>query len=169
MVLNGATGVGPAPEFAPTVSFNASSHPQSVAVDDVNGDGLRDVAVANLNSHDVSVPVWAIGEAWSGGPAAEATYVLLANAGAVAGQVRVTLVYDDGRTEAQEVAIARHGRATLLLNELFSASDGRRFSVLIESLGGEAAVPIVVDVSRYLSTGGRFGNAGGSTTATRIR
>jgi hypothetical protein len=113
--------------------------------------------------------VWAIGEAWTGGPAAEAAYVLLANAAAEAGVVRVTLVYDDGRTEAREVEMAGHGRVTLLLGALFPASDGQRFSVLVESLGGETAVPIVVDVSRYQATDGRFGNAGGSTTATRIR
>ncbi|MGH9163439.1 MAG: hypothetical protein ACRD2X_26065, partial [Vicinamibacteraceae bacterium] len=113
--------------------------------------------------------VWAIGEAWTGGPAAEDAYVLLANAAVEPGQVRVTLVYDDGITQAQDLTVAGQGRTTLLLRELFSASADRRFSVLVESLGGEAAVPIVVDVSRYQSTGGRFGNAGGSTTATRIQ
>ncbi|MGH9135598.1 MAG: choice-of-anchor D domain-containing protein, partial [Acidimicrobiales bacterium] len=113
--------------------------------------------------------VWAIGEAWSGGPMAEDAYVLLANTAAEAGVVRVTLVYDDGNSDAREVAMAGQGRVTLLLGALFPASDGRRFSVLLESLGGDTAVPIVVDVSRYQSTDGRFGNAGGSTTATRIR
>ncbi|MGH9162679.1 MAG: choice-of-anchor D domain-containing protein [Vicinamibacteraceae bacterium] len=111
--------------------------------------------------------VWAIGEAWTGGPMAEDTYVLLANAAAEPGAVRVTLVYDDGSTEVREFALAGHGRTTLLLSDLFPASADRRFSVLVESLGANA-VPIVVDVSRFQSTGGRFGNAGGSTTATRV-
>jgi T5SS/PEP-CTERM-associated repeat protein len=113
--------------------------------------------------------VWAIGEAWTGGPAAEAAYLLLVNAAAEPGEVRVSLVYDDGATEERVFPVEGNARATLLLGDLFPASDGRRFSVLVESLGGESAVPIVVDVSRYLSTDGRFGNAGGSTTATRIR
>jgi hypothetical protein len=48
---------------------------------------------------------------------------------------------------------------------LFPESDGRRFSVLVESL--TAGVPIVVESSQYQSSG-EFG-AGGAALATRIQ
>src|SRR5207302_291573 len=50
-----------APALAQTVPFNArldfavGAHPPAVAVGDFNGDGKRDLAVANLDSNTVSV------------------------------------------------------------------------------------------------------------------
>jgi Tol biopolymer transport system component len=113
--------------------------------------------------------VWAVGEAWSGGPAAEDAFVLISNATAAAGTVRVTLVYDDGTREERELALAGSARETVHVGSAFPLSSGRRFSVLVESLGGESAAPIMVEVSRYQSTDDIFGNAGGSTTATKIQ
>lgn len=112
--------------------------------------------------------VWGVGEAWSGGPAAEDAFVLVSNTGDDPAQVRLTIVYDDGTNEQKDYTVAANARATFLMGAEFPASDGQRFSVLVESLGGSIAMPLIVEVSRYQSTSGRFANAGGATTATKI-
>ncbi|MPZ18968.1 MAG: hypothetical protein GEV06_13790 [Luteitalea sp.] len=115
--------------------------------------------------------VWAIGEGASGGPDAEDTYVLAANASADPGEVRVTVIRDDGATAQQGFALAGHQRLTVYLLEYFPGVEGHRFSVVVESLanGEPSGVPITVEYVRYQSTGGLFGNAGGAALATRIQ
>ena len=41
--------------FGAPMSFPAGHGPESVAIEDLDGDGVRDLAVANLLSNDVSV------------------------------------------------------------------------------------------------------------------
>jgi hypothetical protein len=110
---------------------------------------------------------WTIGEAASGGPNAEDTYVLVGNLSSESGLVRVTVVRDDGATAYREFPISSLGRLTVGIREQFPEVDGERFSVLVESVGAERE-PIVVEYGRYQSTGGRFGNAGGVAFATKI-
>ena len=43
------------PDFAPPVSYTAGNGPRSVAIGDFNGDGKRDVVVANLGASTVSI------------------------------------------------------------------------------------------------------------------
>jgi hypothetical protein len=43
------------PSFVGPLSFDAGSYPWSVAAGDFNGDGVLDLAVANINSNNVSV------------------------------------------------------------------------------------------------------------------
>jgi uncharacterized repeat protein (TIGR01451 family) len=111
--------------------------------------------------------VWAVGEASVGGPDHESSYVLVSNATADAGTLRVTLIYDDGATESREFALPGRSRLTLRLGDHYPAARDRRFSVLVESVG--VAVPIAVDCARYQATHGRWGEAGGAAQATRIR
>ncbi|MGH3450925.1 MAG: FG-GAP repeat protein, partial [Haloechinothrix sp.] len=110
--------------------------------------------------------VFGIGEAQSGGAAAEDTYVLVSNASDTPAPVRVTLIYDDGATEEKTLDVGASSRLTALITAEFPASEGRRFSILVESVD---QVPITVEVSRYQSTDGLFGNAGGTAHATKIQ
>lgn len=112
--------------------------------------------------------VWAFGEAATGGAYEEDTYLLVSNGTVSPGEVRVTLAYDDGTTEQKTFDLQGNARLTLLLTTHFPGSEGKRFSVLVESLG-DPAVPITVDVSRYQSTNMIFGRAGGAALATKIR
>ncbi|MPZ17786.1 MAG: hypothetical protein GEV06_07735 [Luteitalea sp.] len=110
---------------------------------------------------------WAIGEAASGGPAADDTYVLVGNLLSEGVGVRLTVVLDDGATAHRDFSIASLGRLTVRIQDHFPEVDGRRFSILVEHFGVERG-PLVVEYARYKSTDGRFGNAGGVALATRI-
>jgi len=59
MTLATLAGVGSLPgqiiSFVARRDFGAGSNPYSVAVGDFNGDGVQDLAVANINSANVSV------------------------------------------------------------------------------------------------------------------
>ena len=55
LVLDTATGIGPAPNFAAQQTFATGALPYSVTVADINGDGQPDLIVANLNGSTVSV------------------------------------------------------------------------------------------------------------------
>ncbi|MPZ16418.1 MAG: hypothetical protein GEV06_00675 [Luteitalea sp.] len=110
--------------------------------------------------------VFGIGEAQSGGEAEEDTYVLVSNASDTPAPVRFTLIYDDGTTEEKTLEVGGSSRLTALITTEFPASEGRRFSILVESVD---QVPITVEVSRYQSTDGLFGNAGGTAHATKIQ
>jgi hypothetical protein len=115
--------------------------------------------------------VWGIAEAASGGPNAEDTYVIVANTEQRSGPVRLTVLFDDGTTAEREWRLADFERSTVRIGDLFPNVDGRRFSVLVETLASEGlphGVAATVEYARYQSTGGRFGNAGGVALATRI-
>jgi uncharacterized repeat protein (TIGR01451 family) len=114
----------------------------------------------------VTGSVWAIGEAAQDGPAKEATFVLVANASATAGQVGVTLLYDDGTSEQREYTLPGGARLTVDVGTDFAQAGGKRFSALIESL--TAGVPISVEYARYQSPTS-LGDGGDVATATRIR
>ena len=55
LVLDTATGIGPAPSFAAQQGFATGTDPVSVTVADLNGDGKPDLIVANFNDNTVSV------------------------------------------------------------------------------------------------------------------
>jgi len=122
-------------------------------------------AHASLGTTDTGT-VFGIGEAQSGGEAEEDTYVLVSNASETLAPVRFTLIYDDGTREEKTLNVGGSSRLTALITTEFPASEGRRFSILVESVD---QVPITVEVSRYQSTDGLFGNAGGTAHATKIQ
>ena len=55
ILLNTTTTGATIPTFAPQVTFATGSGPVSVSTGDFNGDGLPDLALANLNSNTVSI------------------------------------------------------------------------------------------------------------------
>ncbi|MPY88561.1 MAG: hypothetical protein GEU99_11610 [Luteitalea sp.] len=117
---------------------------------------------------------WAIGEAASGGPDAEDTYVFVTSYSTDPGEARFTLVYDDGTREQKTFDLAANASLAVLVRDHFPGAEGERFSILVESLSrvdgnGWIHVPITVEYARYQSTEGRFGNAGGAALATWIR
>jgi P pilus assembly chaperone PapD len=112
--------------------------------------------------------LWAIGEGVEGGPLQASTFVLVANASATEGTVRLTVVYDDGTNEQKEYALLANARLTARIGDSqnFPNSAGRRFSVLVESLA--EGVPITVEYARYQSSTSLF-DSGGAAVANRIR
>ncbi|MPZ17152.1 MAG: hypothetical protein GEV06_04460 [Luteitalea sp.] len=126
--------------------------------------------------------LWAVAEGASGGPAAEDTYLLVSNTSPELAWVRFTICYDGddgggsgggaGGCEDTIVDSVGNSRMTLLMRNLFPNSEGRRFSVLVESKALDATTPpapISVEVSRYQSPNGLFAEAGGAALATKIR
>ena len=55
LVLDTATGIGPAPNFAAQQTFATGALPYSVTIADINGDGQPDLIVANSADNTVSV------------------------------------------------------------------------------------------------------------------
>lgn len=130
---------------------------------------------------------WALADAAVGGAREESTYVLIANTSAAAGWARVRLHFDDGSTREKVIALAPSSRTTVALTPAEAARDadfgpafppdqvavGRRFSVLVESVGS-APVPIVVERAMYSADGrvptfSPYWPAGTGAVATRIR
>ena len=127
---------------------------------------------------------WALAEGESGGERAWDTYVLVANTSPFGGTARVTLHYDDGTTESADVPLAASSRRTVAIGAQpeFTKQAGRRYGVIVESLGvgGGEAPQIVVERAMYSSDPGRtfqgdfaptmpYWSAGTNAIATRLR
>ena len=110
--------------------------------------------------------MWGIGEGVDGGPTGAATFVLVSNAGAVAGPVRFTVVYDDGTNETRDYTLLANARLTVRIADGFVRARNARFSVIVESLA--ANVPITVESAEYQS-GARFLDSGATALATAIQ
>jgi hypothetical protein len=127
---------------------------------------------------------WAIAEGESGGSANWETYVLIANTSAFDGMARVTLHYEDGTTETAQVPLTASSRRTVAVGSQpeFTGEQGRRYGVIVESLGANGGSPpqIVVERAMYSSDPGRafqndfdptmpYWSAGTNAVATRLR
>jgi hypothetical protein len=133
--------------------------------------------------------MWGLAEGEVGGPAAQATYLLVANTSAFDAQVRATLLFEDGTMAHTTIAVPANSRANFNLTPTEIASypelaplfppaviaAGRRFGVIVESLpaaGGTAQ--IVVERAMYSSDGRAptfvpYWPAGTNSVATRLR
>ncbi len=118
---------------------------------------------------------WVLGEGEVGGAHALETYVLLANTSTFAGSARVTLLFDDGSPSVSiDVALPASSRVNVPVGETTgnggfgAAAQGKRFGVLIESLGVTPA-SIVVERAMYASTPTQFWAAGTNALATLVR
>jgi hypothetical protein len=111
---------------------------------------------------------WALAEGEQGGTPGHETYVLIANTSPFAGQARVTLVVEDGPPLEQVITLLANSRTNVAVGSDFPQAAGKRFGVIVESLGSDPA-QIVVERAMYTSPGGQMWAAGTNALATRIR
>jgi uncharacterized repeat protein (TIGR01451 family) len=107
---------------------------------------------------------WRFGEALTDSGAQ--TFVLVANFGAVPGQVLLTLTYDDGSSSARVLDITGPGRLTLELNTLIPESVGRRYRIDVASHG--LPLPLVAERSAYMNRQGRIWGAGSNIVGASV-
>jgi Tol biopolymer transport system component len=111
-------------------------------------------------------PRWAIADGETGGDRAADMFILLANMSNVAGDVLVTVVDEDGASQAKIFTVNGSTRVNIHVLEEFSTS-GRPFGVLIEALGPDP-IPLVVERATYWDANGVTWAAGTSALATRL-
>jgi hypothetical protein len=91
--------------------------------------------------------------------------VLIANTSTADAQVKVTLLYEDGPEESASVPVGASRRYTVNAGAMFPRSNGRRFSVLIES---ENPSDLVVERAMYWNTPDEVWGVGSNAMATRL-
>jgi hypothetical protein len=106
---------------------------------------------------------WALGEGEEGGPYEAQTYVLIANAGATPGRVRVTPLLESSAGTPVEIDLQPNSRTTVRPG----AGHTGRFGTLVESIGATPA-PIVVEGAFYWNVDGVVWAAGSGVVATRL-
>jgi hypothetical protein len=112
--------------------------------------------------------LWATSDGITGASAESETYVLVSNASASPGQIKVTLSFQDGSMSARTFAIGANARFTVDTRVMFPESAGRRFGALVESIGA-SPVPIIVERSTYSSASFVRWAAGTNVLGTRVR
>jgi hypothetical protein len=111
---------------------------------------------------------WALAGGQVGGSSGLQTFVLLANTSPAAGQARVTIYFEDGTTAQSTINLLANSRSNVSIGETFPTSNGRRFSVIVDSLGGTPA-QLVVERAMYANAGGVTWSAGTAAVATRLQ
>jgi hypothetical protein len=111
---------------------------------------------------------WGLADGEVGGPLAIETYILIANTSAFAGEVQVTLVFEDGTTTSQALTVAANSRTNFDVRSAVPTADGRRFGAIVESLGPTPA-QIVVERAMYNDANGLTWAAGSNNLGTRLR
>ena len=81
---------------------------------------------------------WALAGGEVGGPSGLQTFVLVANTSATAGQARVTIYFEDGTSAQQTINLLASSRTNVSIADTFPSSNGRRFAVIVDSLGAYA-------------------------------
>jgi len=80
----------------------------------------------------------------------------------------VTLVFEDGGTSSRNVALPPSSRTNIPVGPMFPEANGRRFGVVIDSVGSPAA-QIVVERAMYGDASGTRWAAGGNVVGTRLQ
>lgn len=113
---------------------------------------------------------WALAEGEVGGAREDDTYVLIANTSNFAASVRVTLLFENGTTSTRTYPVSANRRFNVWVKNDFAAAvgAGRKFGVLVESLGSTPA-QIVVERAQYSNAGGVVWAAGTNALATRLQ
>jgi hypothetical protein len=107
---------------------------------------------------------WAVAEGEVGGRQQRATYLLLANTSAHDGNVRVTLLFEDGTNLRQDFYVRARSRFNVDVGYAFPAAAGKRFGAVIEALGA-SPVQLVVERAMYWDAEGDFWAAGSDAVA----
>jgi uncharacterized repeat protein (TIGR01451 family) len=110
---------------------------------------------------------WAVAEGEVGGPDVADTYVLVANTSTFAGSICVRALADDGTTVTRTFPLAAVARFNLNIRDAFPEMIGKKFGVVVESLG-DLPAQITAEVSIYLSADGVTWSAGSNAPATRL-
>jgi hypothetical protein len=111
---------------------------------------------------------WAIAEGELGGPRNTETYVLIANTSAFDGTARVTVLFEDGTAPvARTFPLTANSRSNVAPADDFPETRGKRFGMLIESIGDTAA-QIVVERAMYSDAEGVRWAAGTNALATKL-
>ncbi|AMY12425.1 hypothetical protein LuPra_05700 [Luteitalea pratensis] len=112
---------------------------------------------------------WAIAEGEVGGPRNIETYVLIANTSAFAGTARVTVLWEDGTAPlTRTFPLAANSRSNVAPAADFPETVGKRFGMLIESIGTTPA-QIVVERAMYSDADGVRWAAGTNALATKLQ
>jgi hypothetical protein len=111
---------------------------------------------------------WALAGGEVGGPTALQTYVLIANTSAAAGQARLTIYFEDGTSAQTTVNLLASSRTNVSIGNTFPVAAGRRFSVIVDSLGASPA-QLVVERAMYSNAGGVTWSAGTAAVATKLQ
>jgi CSLREA domain-containing protein len=111
---------------------------------------------------------WGLNGGEANAAAGADTYVLIVNPTTTNATARVTLFFDDGTTSpAREVAVAAERRTNVSVAAEFPEANGKRFSILVESVG--AGTPaLVVERSTYTSPGGVVWRAASNEAGTPL-
>jgi len=110
---------------------------------------------------------WLVSAGEVGGPQNQATYVLLANTSAFAGQARITVLLEGGGTLERTFPLAPNSRFNVDVGTLFPETANRRFGTLVESVGTDPA-ELVVEWSIYGTPGARPWELGANALAMNL-
>jgi hypothetical protein len=111
---------------------------------------------------------WALAGGEVGGANGLQTFVLVANTSATAGQARVTIYFEDGTSQQSTINLLANSRSNVSIGDTFPSSTGRRFAIIVDSLGGSPA-QLVVERAMYSNAGGVIWSAGTAAVATRLQ
>jgi hypothetical protein len=135
----------------------------------VAGPDVEHVAGAHNSPGETTTGTrWAMAEGESGGARETETYVLIANVSSAAGTVRATVLFEDGSASvSRDFPIGANSRTNIAPASDFPEAVGKRYGMLLESVGG-APVQIVVERAMYSNSNGVRLAAGTNALATRL-
>lgn len=110
---------------------------------------------------------WALADGEQGGDWDAETFVLVANTGEQPGRATITLHFGNGTTSTRTIDMAASSRTNVMIGAAFPEAAGRRFGVVVESIG-PAPQPIVVERANYASPGGVWWRHGTNALGARL-
>ncbi len=109
-----------------------------------------------------------LAEGEQGGPHSASTFVLVANTSPFAGDIKVTLLFEDGPEVSQVFSLLPNSRYNVPFDGPFTAAQGKRFATIVESLGDNPP-QIAVERAMYSDANGVMWAAGSNAVATKLR
>ena len=111
---------------------------------------------------------WAVAEGEVGGEREVDTYLLLANTSGVTGDVKVTLLFEDGTSAQKSFDVTGNSRFNVDARAEFPAALNKRFGAIVESLGTTPA-QLVVERAMYWGAAAQHWAAGTNALGTRLQ